>query len=264
MKSFIAIATLAVGANALVGRSDSCCFHLTASGDKSGSLGQLSDGKVRVGDNSLSAAKFCLSGGVITDSEGRGCVVTSETTQFQCDAGSAGTSGFSLSSSGSLEFNGSSSFVACATGQNNGDNIYTTESDSVTQCVSVKLTADSTCAAASSSSVASIAPAPTSVPVSTPIPSGSSPVGASSSSSVSAPASTPLVGSSSSIVTKTSSTALASTSSAAGTTASSASSASSTAAPASSSTAASAATRFELGKLAAVMVVLSIVSVFFV
>jgi hypothetical protein len=78
MKSFIAIATLAVGANALVGRSDSCCFHLTASGDKSGSLGQLSDGQVRVGDDNLSAAKFCLSGGVITDSEGRGCVVTSK------------------------------------------------------------------------------------------------------------------------------------------------------------------------------------------
>lgn len=78
MKSFIAIATLAASANALVGRSDSCCFHLTASGDKSGSLGQLSDGQVRVGDNSLSAAKFCLSGGVITDSEGRGCVVTSK------------------------------------------------------------------------------------------------------------------------------------------------------------------------------------------
>ena len=76
MKSFIAIASLAVGANALVGRSDSCCFHLTASGGESGSLGQLSDGQVRVGDNHLSAAKFCLSGGVITDSEGRGCVVT--------------------------------------------------------------------------------------------------------------------------------------------------------------------------------------------
>jgi hypothetical protein len=76
MKSFIAIASLAVGANALVGRSDSCCFHLTASGDESGSLGQLSDGQVRVGDKSLLAAKFCLYGGVITDSEGRGCVVT--------------------------------------------------------------------------------------------------------------------------------------------------------------------------------------------
>lgn len=79
MKSFIAIASLAVGANALVGRSDSCCFHITASGDKSGSLGQLSDGQVRVGDDSLSAATFCLSGGVITDSEGRGCVITSKT-----------------------------------------------------------------------------------------------------------------------------------------------------------------------------------------
>lgn len=88
MKSFIAIATLAASANALVGRSDSCCFHLTASGDKSGSLGQLSDGQVRVGDNSLSAAKFCLSGGVITDSEGRGCVVTSKISPFSSSSSS--------------------------------------------------------------------------------------------------------------------------------------------------------------------------------
>ncbi|KAF3389244.1 hypothetical protein F1880_003681 [Penicillium rolfsii] len=266
MKSFIAIATLAAGANALVGRRDNCCFHLTASGDKSGSLGQLSDGQVRVGDNSLSAAKFCLSGGVITDSEGRGCVVTTETTQFQCDAGSIGTSGFSLSSSGGLEFDGSSSFVACATGQNDGDNIYTTESDAVTQCVSVKLTADSTCAAASSSSVVSIVPTSTAVPLSTSIPLGSSPVG-SSSSSVSAPASTPLAVSSS-LVTKTSSTSLASSSSTSSSTSSmttsSASSTSSTAAPAASSTAASAATRYELGNLAALVVALSMMSVFFV
>jgi len=79
MKSFIAIAAFAAGTNALVGRSDSCCFHLTASGGVSGSLGQLSDGQVRVGDDSLSAADFCInSSGAITDSAGRGCIITSE------------------------------------------------------------------------------------------------------------------------------------------------------------------------------------------
>lgn len=59
MKSFIAIASLTVGANALVGRSDSCCFHLYAPGDASSSLGQLNDGQVRVGGNSLSPSKLC-------------------------------------------------------------------------------------------------------------------------------------------------------------------------------------------------------------
>ena len=78
MRNFAALAAFAAGTNALVGRSDSCCFHLTASGGASGSLGQLSDGQVRVGDNSLSAAQFCISNGAITDSEGRGCIVTCE------------------------------------------------------------------------------------------------------------------------------------------------------------------------------------------
>ncbi|KAJ5729605.1 uncharacterized protein N7483_004113 [Penicillium malachiteum] len=185
MKSFIAIAVFAAGANALVGRSNSCCFELTASGGASGTLGQLTDGQVRVGDTTLSASEFCLSGSIITDSEGRGCVITckytstndsqcliliknlAETTQFQCDQGSSGTSGFSLTSSGLLEFDGSSSFIACQTGEDNGSNIYTTDSDAVTNCVSVELTSDSTCAVSSSSSV---------IPAATPAPSSSTPV----------------------------------------------------------------------------------------
>ncbi|KAJ5670068.1 uncharacterized protein N7477_005431 [Penicillium maclennaniae] len=182
MKNFIAIAAFAAGTNALVGRSDSCCFKITASGGASGSLGQLGDGQVRVGDTTLSAATFCLEDTVITDSAGRGCVVTSETTQFQCDEGATGTSGFSLSSSGALSFDGSSSFIACATGLNDGDNIYTTNSTSVTQCVSVELTSDSCYAAVSSSAVASssttfVIPASTPLVSSSSVPSGVSPVG---------------------------------------------------------------------------------------
>ncbi|KAJ5495777.1 hypothetical protein N7539_000893 [Penicillium diatomitis] len=221
MKSSIAIASLAVGANALVTRGSDCCFHITTSGGASGELGQLGDGQVRVNDHTLSPSKFCLSNGVITDSEGRPCVVTGkqasfhilndgfeeplvanldtlpstgETTQFQCDAGSTGTSGFSVSSSGKLEFNGNADFVACATGLNGGSNIYTTESDKVTQCVDVQLMADSTCAAPAPSSVAPVA-SPSSTPcspwstwqsssmtTSSSMPWGSSPVGSSSAS----------------------------------------------------------------------------------
>lgn len=80
MKTFVTIAAFAAGTNALVGRSNSCCFHLTASGGVSGSIGQLNDGQARVGDNTLSPAQFCLesSNGTITDSNGRGCVITCE------------------------------------------------------------------------------------------------------------------------------------------------------------------------------------------
>ncbi|KAJ5295056.1 hypothetical protein N7508_009877 [Penicillium antarcticum] len=180
MKNIIAVAAFAAGTNALVGRSDSCCFHLTATGGISGSLGQLSDGQVRVGDTTLSAAQFCLSDSIITDSEGRGCVVTSETTQFQCDEGSTGTSGFSLASSGSLEFDGSSSFIACATGLNGGDNIYISNSTSVTQCTKIQLTGDS-CFAAASSSASKLSSTPYAVPTSAvpvPIPAISSVAGA--------------------------------------------------------------------------------------
>ncbi|KAJ5688906.1 hypothetical protein N7462_003298 [Penicillium macrosclerotiorum] len=169
MKSTIAIAALVAGANALVGRSDSCCFELTASGGASGTLGQLSDGQVRVGDDSLSAAEFCLSNSIITDSEGRGCIITSEATQFQCDEGATGTSGFSLTSSGLLKFDGSSAFIACETGENDGRNVYTTNSTSVSQCVSIELTSDSCAAAAASSAVtSSVAAVSTPPPIASP------------------------------------------------------------------------------------------------
>ncbi|KAJ5799059.1 uncharacterized protein N7518_001127 [Penicillium psychrosexuale] len=145
MKNFITIAAFAASTNALVSRSDSCCFHLTSSGGASGELGQLSDGQNRIGDSSLSPAQYCIdSTGAITDSNGRGCILTPPTTQFQCDEGASPTPGFSLSSQGELQYNGSKDFVACATGQNGGLNVYTTPNKSdVTGCVNVELTADS-------------------------------------------------------------------------------------------------------------------------
>lgn len=66
----------AVGSNAMVIRStDSCCFGISASGAVTGTAGQLSDGQVRI-NGPLSAASFCISNGGITDSSGRGCILT--------------------------------------------------------------------------------------------------------------------------------------------------------------------------------------------
>lgn len=77
MKGFITLATFIANAHALAGRSQVCCFHLTASGGASGEVGQLSDGQNRIGDNSLSPAEFCISSdGSITDGSGRGCILT--------------------------------------------------------------------------------------------------------------------------------------------------------------------------------------------
>lgn len=65
------------------------------------------------------------------------------TTQFQCDSGASPTTGFSISSSGELEFNGSPKFIACQTGDNGELNIYTNPpSDQVSGCVEITLEAD--------------------------------------------------------------------------------------------------------------------------
>ena len=83
MKNFVTVAAFAAGANALVGRSNSCCFSLNASGGASGTLGQLSDGQNRIGDDSLSPAQYCIdSNGAITDGNGRGCILTREYSLF--------------------------------------------------------------------------------------------------------------------------------------------------------------------------------------
>ncbi|KAJ5683486.1 hypothetical protein N7462_006651 [Penicillium macrosclerotiorum] len=151
MKHLLIVVTFTASAIALTARDGNCCFHLTASGSVSGSVGQLSDGQNRIGDNSLSPAEFCISSsGSITDGSGRGCILTPPTTQFQCDVGATPTSGFSIDSSGMLEFDGSDTFIACETGQNGGLNIYTTESSALSQCRKIRLSADS-CSASSTS-----------------------------------------------------------------------------------------------------------------
>ncbi|KAJ5264853.1 hypothetical protein N7505_007646 [Penicillium chrysogenum] len=196
MRNFITIAAFAAGTNALVGRSDSCCFHLTSSGDASGKLGQLSDGQNRIGDTSLSPAQYCIdSKGAITDSNGRGCILTPPTTQFQCDEGASPTPGFSLSSEGRLEYNDSKDFVACATGQNGGRNVHTNPKKSdVTGCVNVELTADSCSSSGSGfgSLSSSTSAVPSSFRSSSAQPTPSAPVSESTpNSSSSSPASAP-------------------------------------------------------------------------
>lgn len=181
MKNFATVAAFAAGANALVGRGNSCCFHLTASGGASGNVGQLNDGQNRV-YGGLSEAEFCIdSNGAITDGNGRGCIITGPTTQFQCDEGATPMTGWSINSQGQVSYNGDSDFVVCETGQNGGLNIYTTESSDVTGCKDVKLSADSCSGPGSSSSVA--VPGSSTVPASS---SASIPYipGASSSASV--------------------------------------------------------------------------------
>lgn len=68
---------------------EECCFELWAYGPAQGTLGQLTDGQVRIGGG-YSPGKFCLRGNAFYDREGRGCILTKEMGQWQCDAGVTG------------------------------------------------------------------------------------------------------------------------------------------------------------------------------
>lgn len=95
----------------------SSCFQLTATGGPGGVVGQLSDGQNRIGQG-LPAATYCIDNGAITDGNGRGCILTPPTTQFQCDTGAAPTGGFSIDCNGELNYEGNPTFKSCPTGDN--------------------------------------------------------------------------------------------------------------------------------------------------
>lgn len=157
--TYISLLLLAArSAVALVPRSQSCCFQLTASGAQAGPVGQLSDGQNRVHGN-LPIGQYCMNGGTITDGHGRGCILTPPTTQFQCDQGAIPQDGFSVSNSGLLQYNSSAQFHVCPTGDNGAYNIYTVPPPGQGGCGLVTLGTGNACFIASSSAPMSIAPA---------------------------------------------------------------------------------------------------------
>ncbi|KAF2846287.1 hypothetical protein T440DRAFT_482649 [Plenodomus tracheiphilus IPT5] len=144
MKYAIAQLALGLGANALVARNAPQCIQLKASGGASGVLGQLDDGQNRVGGGHPTGC-YCLSNGGFTDSNGRGCILTPPTTQFQCDVGASPTSGFSIGSSGSVTYNGSGKFYACPVNDNGEWNVYTVPAPGQKKCVEITLDSAGAC-----------------------------------------------------------------------------------------------------------------------
>lgn len=63
-----------------------CCFKLHTYGGAEGTVGQLYDGQNRIGGH-YEPAVYCIRGDAIYDSEGRGCILTGPTGQWQCDEG---------------------------------------------------------------------------------------------------------------------------------------------------------------------------------
>jgi len=172
MNTFVTL-SLILGASAFAVPRSSCSFELTATGGKSGTIGQLSDGQNRIGGG-LSAATFTINNGGIIDSAGRGCILTRKSIaktlfvltnsvpasveQFQCDQGVGPTYGFSIDSNETLTYSGSSVFYACPASETEW-NLYTTPVIGQLKCVEITLSA-SGCGAA-----ASVAPSVTTVTV---------------------------------------------------------------------------------------------------
>jgi len=139
MKTIISTLVLAAGANAIITRWAPCCFHLSASGAVTGTVGQLDDGQNRV-NGPLSPAEYCIADGAVTDANGRGCILTPPTSQWQCDTGATPTGGFSIGCDGTVAYNGGTTFWECQTGDNGEANIYLTPGG--TNCGEITLKAD--------------------------------------------------------------------------------------------------------------------------
>lgn len=138
------------------------CFGLSANGGPGGSVAQLYDGQNRIGQTSgVTTGSYCIDNGgtsvvviriysallpdritVITDGQGRGCIITPPTTQWQCDVGVTGNSSFAVGCDGTLTYQNNADFQACPTGDNGGYNIYTVAPSNQQGCTGIKLTAD--------------------------------------------------------------------------------------------------------------------------
>ncbi|KAF2486653.1 ubiquitin 3 binding protein But2 C-terminal domain-containing protein [Neohortaea acidophila] len=168
MKATVALLALAVGSQALVARTESCCTSITAYGGPGGLVGQLSDGQNRIGDHSLPTGQYCLGAdGGFVDGQGRGCIFTPPTTQYQCDTGANATTGFSISCNGTISYHGQDTFWACPTGQNGGYNIYEEPIKNEPGCVAIWLEADS-CHAECPAPPPATTPTPTPTPAACP------------------------------------------------------------------------------------------------
>lgn len=157
--SFTSLALVASASAVVIPRS--CTFGITASGEQSGTIGQLDDGQNRIGGD-LPPASYSISNGKITDANGRGCILTPPTTQLQCDEGATPTGGFSIGNDRQIMYNGSPTFYACPSSDFDW-NLYTTPVDGQDKCVKIELTA-SGCSSSSSPSQSAPQPSETAPP----------------------------------------------------------------------------------------------------
>ncbi|KAF2677972.1 carbohydrate-binding module family 18 protein [Lentithecium fluviatile CBS 122367] len=151
MWSALSFASVGIGASASVivphvlprgGPDSAYSFTLAAYGKASGPIGQLYDGQNRIGGGlplGHYTIKYGPKGGVIVDKNGRGCILTPPTTQWQCDEGVGGTPGFDISCDKKLLFNGSPEFWACPVDDHGVWNLYTKPNFGQPKCITVTI-----------------------------------------------------------------------------------------------------------------------------
>ncbi|KAH7371761.1 hypothetical protein BKA64DRAFT_767993 [Cadophora sp. MPI-SDFR-AT-0126] len=117
-----------------------CSFTIISSGTFVCPAGQLDDGQIRL-NGTQEVSTFYINNGQITDSKGRGCIITeAPSTQIQCDEGKTAAQGFSIDSNNILSWKGRSQFSACPA-TDTEYNIYINPNFGQAKCVGIQLIA---------------------------------------------------------------------------------------------------------------------------
>ncbi|KAI9798740.1 MAG: hypothetical protein M1833_004570 [Piccolia ochrophora] len=157
---------LGVSASVLKRQDAANCFEIEVSGSTPARVGQLDDGQLRVGN--FPAKTFRADGNKITDDQNRGCVLTGDPGQFQCDQGAAPAEIFSGQPEGDLKHDNDGAFFVCEADQSSF--IVTTKATQA-KCYPVTLKAvKSDCRTESSSSSSSTSTTSTTVVSTGPLP----------------------------------------------------------------------------------------------
>jgi hypothetical protein len=96
MRSLLLSTFASLVAAGVLPRHEPTCFCVEVKGPNSGPINQIDDGQLNLDTNyhGLGRVELCLHhNGIVTDANGKGCIITSPQSQFQCDYGNPGRFG---------------------------------------------------------------------------------------------------------------------------------------------------------------------------
>jgi len=93
MRSTLLLTFSSLASAGVVRRQEPVCFCTEVRGANQGPINQIDDGQLNLDTNyhGLGRVELCLhNNGILTDANGKGCIITSPQFQFQCDYGNPG------------------------------------------------------------------------------------------------------------------------------------------------------------------------------